>query len=58
MELSDEFADYMEREFAKHLHPNSNNSAKRLLHAYLKKCYDCFLTEQKFKELAKNCQKS
>ncbi|MRI84054.1 MAG: hypothetical protein C6I00_06500 [Nitratiruptor sp.] len=55
-ELPDEFAHYMEQELGRSLDRHSNNSAKRLLNAYLKKCYECFMKERELEELKKNCK--
>jgi len=51
--LKSDFADALEVELAKELPPFENNAIKDLLQAYLKKCYDCYLIEQKLQKLLK-----
>ncbi len=53
LDLQDDFADYMEKEIERSLAPHSNNSAKDLLSAYLKKCFECFEAEKKARDLLK-----
>jgi len=53
LELQEDFAFYMQKELDRHLHRHGNNSAKELLSAYLKKCYECYLSEKKLQELLK-----
>jgi hypothetical protein len=53
LELQEDFALYMQRELDKNLSRHSNNSAKELLNAYLKKCYECYLAEKKLQNLLK-----
>jgi hypothetical protein len=52
LELKDGFASYMLAEFEKNLSISSNNSVKELLNAYLKKCYECYLTQERLKNIA------
>ena len=51
LEFQEDFASYMEKELEQNLSRYSNNSAKDLLSAYLKKCYECFLAEKKLQNL-------
>ncbi len=53
LELQEDFANYMEKELERSLSRYSNNSAKDLLNAYLKKCYECFLAEKKLQNILK-----
>ncbi|BCD67462.1 hypothetical protein [Nitratiruptor sp. YY09-18] len=51
--LKNDFAQALETELEKELPPYENNSIKELLQAYLKKCYDCYVLEQKLQKLLK-----
>jgi len=53
LELQDDFASYMKKELEKNLNPYSNNTIKEVLNAYLKKCYECYLSEKKLQNLLK-----
>ncbi len=53
LELQDEFASYILKEFDKHLSLHANNKAKDILGAYLKKCYECYVSEKKLQNLLK-----
>ncbi len=51
--LKEDFAKSLEEELEKELPPYHNNSTKDLLNSYLKKCYDCYVLEQKIENLLK-----
>jgi hypothetical protein len=53
LDLEDEFALYMQTELKKSLSPHTNNSAKELLSAYLKKCYECYLAQKEADRMLK-----
>ncbi len=52
----EDFAKSIEKELEKELPLHHNNSVKDLLHAYFKKCYDCYLLEKKLHELLDKLQ--
>ena len=54
--LKEEFAKSLEAELEKELPPYHNNSTKDLLESYLKKCYDCYVLEQRMQKLLQNLQ--
>ncbi|BCD62847.1 hypothetical protein NitYY0826_C1732 [Nitratiruptor sp. YY08-26] len=53
IQLKEDFAQSLLEDLQKDLPPHSSNSIKNLLHAYLKKCYDCYVLEKRLQELLK-----